>query len=54
MKVFMNKYNMSFYVVTKHDVRILDAKTGLLIKILDQIVDHENGIEIIDFTFDDT
>eukprot|EP00347_Sterkiella_histriomuscorum_P013983 403362615 len=54
MKVFMNQYNMSFYVVTKHDVRILDAKTGLLIKVLDQIVDHENGIEIIDFTFDDT
>ena len=45
---------MSFYVVTKYDIRIVDAKTGILLKILDKVVDHENGFEIIDFTFDET
>ncbi|CDW78217.1 UNKNOWN [Stylonychia lemnae] len=52
MKVLMNKYHMSFYVVTKYDVRVIDAKSGLLLKVLDQIVNHDSGIEIADFDFD--
>ena len=53
-RVFYNKYYMSFFVVTKYDIRVMDAKTGIFSKVLDQIVDHENGFEIIDFDFDDT
>jgi len=45
---------MSFFVITKYDIRLIDAKTGIFSKVLDQIVDHENGFEIIDFDFDDT
>jgi len=26
---------MAFFVVTKYDVRVIDAKTGLLLKVLD-------------------
>ena len=52
--VHFNKYYAAFYVVTKYDIRVIDAKTGLKLKILDKIVDSENGVEIIDFTFDET
>lgn len=54
MKIYFNKHYLAFYVVTKYDVRIYDAKTGLINKVLDQVVDAENGIEIIDFVLDDT
>lgn len=54
MKVYFNKHYLSFYVVSKYNIRIVDAKTGLTFKMLDQIVDSENGVEITDFSLDHT
>lgn len=54
MKIVYNKYHQAFFVATKYDLRILQSSNGIVLKVLDQLVDHENGVEIIDIDFDDT
>jgi len=48
-----NQYYQVFFVVTKYEIKILDAKSGRVRRTLNTLVERDSGSEIADFCFDE-